>query len=83
MDTGSAPAEVVDVGNYRASRLNALKHGVLSRHTVLPWEDEAASCCSRHSITGLQAAIVAACGIRLGVRDLRQLPPMHGAVGHA
>jgi hypothetical protein len=41
MDTGSAPAEIVDVGNYRASRLNALKHGVLSRHTVLPWEDEA------------------------------------------
>jgi hypothetical protein len=41
MDTGSAPAEIVDVGNYRATRLNALKHGVLSRHTVLPWEDEA------------------------------------------
>jgi hypothetical protein len=41
MDTGSAAAEVVDVGNYRASRLNALRHGVLSRHTVLPWEDPA------------------------------------------
>jgi hypothetical protein len=40
MDTWSAPAEIVDVGNYRATRLNALKHGVLSRHTVLPWEDE-------------------------------------------
>lgn len=41
MDTGSAPVEIVDVGigNYRASRLNALKHGVLSRHTLLPWED--------------------------------------------
>jgi hypothetical protein len=39
MDTGSAAAEVVDVGNYGASRLNALRHGVLSRHTVLPWED--------------------------------------------
>jgi hypothetical protein len=41
MDSGSAPAEIVDVGigNYRASRLNALKHGVLSRHTLLPWED--------------------------------------------
>jgi hypothetical protein len=41
MDTGFAPAEVVGVSNYTASRLNALKHGVLSRHTVLPWEDEA------------------------------------------
>jgi hypothetical protein len=39
MDTGSAPAEIVDVGNYRATRLNALKHGILSRVTVLPWED--------------------------------------------
>src|SRR5262249_34483331 len=37
----SAPAEIVGVGNYRATRLNALKHGVLSRYTVLPWEDEA------------------------------------------
>ncbi len=39
MDTGSAPAG--DVGNYRATRFNAVRHGVLSRHTVLPWEDEA------------------------------------------
>jgi hypothetical protein len=41
MDSASAPAEIVDVGNYRASRLNALKHGVLSRHLLLPWEDPA------------------------------------------
>jgi len=26
-------------GNYELSRLNALQHGVLSQHTVLPWED--------------------------------------------
>ena len=26
---------------YDASRFNALRHGVLSEHTVLPWEDEA------------------------------------------
>ncbi|MBV8738311.1 MAG: hypothetical protein JO007_13850 [Alphaproteobacteria bacterium] len=26
-------------GNYQISRLNALRHGVLSQHTVLPWED--------------------------------------------
>jgi hypothetical protein len=39
MDAGSAAAEIIDVGNYGASRLNALRHGVLSRYTVLPWED--------------------------------------------
>ena len=26
-------------GNYDFARFNALRHGVLSRHTVLPWED--------------------------------------------
>jgi hypothetical protein len=26
-------------GNYEFARLNALRHGVLSQHTVLPWED--------------------------------------------
>ena len=25
-------------GNYEVARFNALRHGVLSRHTVLPWE---------------------------------------------
>ena len=25
--------------NYEFGRFNALQHGVLSRHTVLPWED--------------------------------------------
>ena len=27
-------------GDYGISRLNATKHGILSKHTVLPWEDE-------------------------------------------
>jgi hypothetical protein len=27
------------VGNYELARFNALRHGVLSQHTVLPWED--------------------------------------------
>jgi hypothetical protein len=27
-------------GNYEAARFNALRHGVLSQYTVLPWEDE-------------------------------------------
>ena len=26
-------------GNYEVTRFNALQHGVLSKHTVLPWED--------------------------------------------
>ena len=26
-------------GGYEMARFNALRHGVLSRHTVLPWED--------------------------------------------
>ncbi len=26
-------------GDYEAARFNALRHGVLSRYTVLPWED--------------------------------------------
>jgi len=26
-------------GNYEVTRFNALRHGVLSQHTVLPWED--------------------------------------------
>jgi hypothetical protein len=26
-------------GNYEVARFNALRHGVLSRHTVLPWEN--------------------------------------------
>ena len=26
--------------SYKGSRLNALRHGILSRHTILPWEDE-------------------------------------------
>jgi hypothetical protein len=26
-------------GNYELTRFNAVKHGVLSKHTVLPWED--------------------------------------------
>lgn len=33
--TGVLPAE-----GYDGSRLNALRHGILSRFTVLPWEDE-------------------------------------------
>jgi len=28
-------------GGYEASRFNAVRHGVLSAHTVLPWEDKA------------------------------------------
>jgi len=27
-------------GNYAASKLNALQHGILSRHAILPWEEK-------------------------------------------
>jgi len=27
-------------GGYEGSRFNAVRHGVLSEHTVLPWEDK-------------------------------------------
>jgi hypothetical protein len=38
---GSAAAEIVTGGDYGETRFNALRHGILSRYTVLPWEDEA------------------------------------------
>jgi hypothetical protein len=36
----STPITETRSGTYELSRLNAVRHGVLSRHTVLPWEDE-------------------------------------------
>jgi hypothetical protein len=40
MKTMPSPAVMVGTGNYETARFNALRHGVLSRYTVLPWEDE-------------------------------------------
>src|SRR5215469_2448778 len=37
-NVATLPQARVD-GSYELSRLNALQHGVLSRHSVLPWED--------------------------------------------
>ena len=34
-------AEITGGGIYGTTRFNALRHGVLSRHTVLVWENEA------------------------------------------
>jgi hypothetical protein len=34
----------IDGGAYEIARFNALRHGVLSRYTVLPWEDELEYC---------------------------------------
>jgi hypothetical protein len=34
-------ADVAIEGNYGTTRFSALRHGVLSRYTVLPWEDAA------------------------------------------
>ena len=33
-------AAVVPNGSYGVTRFNAIRHAVLSRYTVLPWEDE-------------------------------------------
>src|SRR6476619_6449456 len=33
-------AEVGSTGSYGATRFNAMRHAVLSRYIVLPWEDE-------------------------------------------
>jgi hypothetical protein len=41
VSTPAAWGEVLHSGNYQSTRFNALRHGVLSRYTVLPWEDEA------------------------------------------
>jgi hypothetical protein len=37
----TTPALPVATGGYEVARFNALRHGVLSRYTVLPWEDAA------------------------------------------
>jgi hypothetical protein len=41
MNSVPVPAELTPYGNYQVTRFHALRHGVLSRYTVLPWEDEA------------------------------------------
>jgi hypothetical protein len=41
MNTVTRQAKMAQVANYGMTRFNALQHGVLSRYTVLPWEDEA------------------------------------------
>ena len=37
--TETTPALPAEAGGYEMTRFNALRHGVLSRYTVLPWED--------------------------------------------
>jgi hypothetical protein len=41
MNTGPRPAEALPGDSYEITRFNALRHGVLSKYTILPWEDEA------------------------------------------
>jgi hypothetical protein len=41
MNTTPRPIETLQGESYQATRFNALRHGVLSRYTVLPWEDKA------------------------------------------
>jgi hypothetical protein len=38
--TETTPAPPADTTGYEMTRFNALRHGVLSRYTLLPWEDE-------------------------------------------
>jgi hypothetical protein len=40
MNTMPTQAAVGPAGSYEMTRFNALRHAVLSRYTVLPWEDE-------------------------------------------
>jgi len=37
--TESKPTPPTETGGTEITRFNALKHGILSRYTVLPWED--------------------------------------------
>ena len=39
MNTLPSPVTLVPNSSYETTRFNALRHGVLSRHTVLPWEE--------------------------------------------
>ena len=45
-DHGALP-----VIGYNASRINAVRHGILSRFTVLPWEDETEYEALLHALT--------------------------------
>ncbi len=42
--TEATPAPPGDTTGYEMTRFNALRHGVLSRYTVLPWEDHDEYC---------------------------------------
>src|SRR5271156_3183692 len=42
--TETTLAQWTDADGYEVTRFNALRHGVLSRYTVLPWEDEDEYC---------------------------------------
>ena len=37
--TDTKPTLPMETGHADITRFNALRHGVLSRYTVLPWED--------------------------------------------
>jgi hypothetical protein len=42
--TETTPRQTTGTEGYEVTRFNALRHGVLSRYTVLPWEDEEEYC---------------------------------------
>ena len=39
MNSMPRPATATPVASYAETRFNALRHGILSRYAVLPWED--------------------------------------------
>ncbi len=41
MNTVPIPAEMIPAVSYETTRFNALRHGVLSQYTLLPWENQA------------------------------------------
>jgi hypothetical protein len=40
MNEEASLTTVASAGNYAETRFNAIRHAVLSRYSVLPWEDE-------------------------------------------
>jgi hypothetical protein len=63
--TAPVPSESSD---YEVTRFNALKHGILSRYTVLPWEDAGEYQILLDALIGEHAALFWATIISLGNR---------------
>jgi hypothetical protein len=81
---GAEPTLPAETGGAEVTRFNALRHGVLSRYTVLPWEDDNEY---RAFVSALVAEYPSSPGSPLSFRivDPRQQlfgPDREGFVGH-